>query len=154
MSVTPAFPAVVIPAGEGRALHAFGDELIFHLDGQNTNGNLCLWTDITPPGGGPPPHYHLHEDEWFVVQEGRVSFLLDGAWREMAPGSVVYLPRLLVHAFRNVGDEPCRNLVATSPAGMENFFARCAEEFQKPGGPDMEQIVQIGVEHGICFVSN
>jgi mannose-6-phosphate isomerase-like protein (cupin superfamily) len=26
-------------------------------------------------GGGPGPHYHDHEDEWFYIVEGRDSFL-------------------------------------------------------------------------------
>jgi len=26
---------------------------------------IALWTEITPPGGGPPPHYRLNEDELF-----------------------------------------------------------------------------------------
>jgi uncharacterized cupin superfamily protein len=30
---------------------------------------------MTPPGGGPGPHYHEREDEWFYIIEGRVSFL-------------------------------------------------------------------------------
>jgi hypothetical protein len=40
----------------------------------------------------------------------------------------------------------------TTPSGFEKFFARCAEEFAKPGGPNMPRIIEIGVEHGIHFV--
>jgi hypothetical protein len=29
--------------------------------------------------------------------------------------------------------------------------ARCQEEFQKPGGPDMERVLAISAEHGIHF---
>jgi hypothetical protein len=28
------------------------------------------------------------------------------------------------------------------------FFARCAEEFAKPGGPNMGRIIEITNEHG------
>jgi mannose-6-phosphate isomerase-like protein (cupin superfamily) len=41
-----------------------------------------MWIEITPPGGGPPPHYHLNEDETFHVLEGRIAFLLNGEWNE------------------------------------------------------------------------
>jgi quercetin dioxygenase-like cupin family protein len=144
-------PSITLP-GQGRVIHAFGDEVIVHLDGEQTGGMLTLFTDITPPGGGPPPHYHLNEDEWFVVQEGRMSFLVDGEWKEVGTGGVVFAPCGSIHTFKNVGDQPSRMLVSTSPGGFENFFSRCAEEFAKPGGPDMDRITEISAEHGIYFV--
>jgi quercetin dioxygenase-like cupin family protein len=146
-----AAPALRLP-GEGRVIGAFGDEVILHLEGADTGGTLSLWTNITPPGGGPPPHYHLNEDEWFVVQEGRVSFLVEGTCREVPAGGVVFTPRGSIHTFKNIGDKPLRMLISSSPAGFETFFSRCAEEFAKPGGPDMERIVEISAEHGIHFV--
>ena len=111
-----------------------------------------MWTEITPPGGGPPPHHHVNEDEAFHVLEGRVAFLSDGEWHEVGPGGAAYMPRGVVHTFKNVGDQPSRMLISTTPSGFEKFFARCAEEFAKPGGPDMPRIIQIGVEHGIYFL--
>ncbi|MDX1688356.1 MAG: hypothetical protein R3248_10265 [Candidatus Promineifilaceae bacterium] len=44
-------------------------------------------------------------------------------------------------------------LTHTAPAGFEIFFERCAEEFTKPGPPDMERIIEISAEHGIYFVT-
>jgi quercetin dioxygenase-like cupin family protein len=138
--------------GEGRSLKAFGEEVILHLTGEETGGEFTLWTEITPPGGGPPPHYHLNEDECFVVQEGRFAFFVHGQWQEYGPGSVVFMPRPVVHTFKNVGDKPGRLLISTRPSGFENFFGRCAEEFKQPGGPNMERIIAISAEHGIHFV--
>ncbi|PYL06612.1 MAG: cupin domain-containing protein [Verrucomicrobia bacterium] len=111
-----------------------------------------MWTGTMPPGGGPPLHYHLNEDEIFHVLEGRVAFFLDGEWREVGPGGSAFMPRGVAHTFKNVGDAPSRVLIMTIPSGFEKFFARCAEEFARPDGPDMPQIVKIGVEHGIHFV--
>jgi hypothetical protein len=39
-----------------------------------------------------------------------------------------------------------------TPSGFETFFARCAEEYAKPGSPDMGRIAAISAEHGIHFV--
>src|SRR5204863_2451742 len=78
---------------EGHVLRAFGEEVIVYLDGEHTSGKLAMWTNITPPGGGSPPHYHSNEDETFYVLEGRVAFLADGQWRENS-------------TFKNVGDQP------------------------------------------------
>ncbi|HWI58423.1 MAG TPA: cupin domain-containing protein [Bacillota bacterium] len=145
-------PPTIAVAGQGPVLRAFGEEIIIHLDGKRTGGALSLWTEITPPGGGPPPHYHLKEDECFVVQEGRLQFLVEGQWRAVAAGGIVFAPRGSVHAFKNIGNQPSRILISTSPAGFEIFFSRCAEEFAKPSGPDMERILAISAEHGIHFV--
>lgn len=138
-------PVIVAP-GEGRIFHAFGEEVIIHLGGDQTGGQLTIWTEITPPGGGPPPHYHEQEHEWFYVEEGRVSFLLDGAWHELGPGGTAFMPCRSIHTFKNIGDIPSRMRVTTTPSGFEVFFAR-------PGGPDMPRIFEISAEHGIHFVN-
>ena len=137
---------------EGRVLRAFGEELIFHLDGERTSGRLAMWTNISPPGSGPPPHYHSNEDETFHVLEGRVAFFVDGQWHEGRPGDSAFMPRRVVHTFKNVSDQPSRMLITATPSGFENFFARCAEEFARSAKPDMSRLIEIGAEHGIHFV--
>src|ERR687887_1729542 len=110
-----------------------------------------MCADFAPPGGGPPLHYHLNEDETLHVIEGRVAFFLNGEWNEVGAGGTAFLPRRVIHTFKNVGDKPCRMLNMTTPSGFEKFFARCAEEFGKSGKPDMSRIIEIGAEHGIHF---
>jgi mannose-6-phosphate isomerase-like protein (cupin superfamily) len=147
-------PALVVTGPhEAPPLRAFGDEIYVHLGGAETGGQYTAFTDITPPGSGPPPHYHENEDEWFFPLEGRVEFFLDGSWQEVPVQSVVFIPRGMVHTFRNCGDRPLTMLIHTAPSGFEIFFKRCAEEFAKPGPPDMGRIVEIGAEHGIHFVT-
>ena len=148
-----ALPSVVVPPAAGQVIRAFGEEITVHLDGAQTGGAFTMFTEVTSPGGGPPPHHHEHEDEWFYPLEGRVEFLRDGAWSEVPMGTVVFMPRGVVHAFRNPGCTPLRMLIHTAPAGFERFFARCAAEFGKPGTPDMARIVQIAAEHGIHFAA-
>jgi quercetin dioxygenase-like cupin family protein len=144
--------AAIVAQDDARVLHAFGERVIIHLDGDQTGGSLTMWTEITPPGGGPPAHYHLNEDETFHLIEGRVAFLLNNEWNEVGPGGTAFMPRSVVHTFKNVGDEPSRMLIMTTPSGIEKFFARCAEEFAKPRRPDMSRIIEIGAEHGIHFM--
>ena len=144
--------AVIVRQNDARTLRAFGEEMTILLDGERTAGTLAMWTAIMPPGGGPPPHYHLNEDETIHVIDGRVSFLLNGEWNEVGPGGTAFIPRGVVHTFKNIGDEPSRHLTMTTPSGFEKFFARCAEEFAKTSKPDMSRIIEIGAEHGIHFV--
>jgi len=144
-------PAVV-KQDEGRVLRAFGQEVTILLNGECTDGKLTAWINVNPPGDGPPPHYHSIEDETFYVLEGRAAFLVDSDWREVGPGGSAFMPHGSIHTFKNVGDQPLRMFITTTPSGFETFFARCAEEFAKPGGPDMSRVFQISEEHGIHFV--
>lgn len=152
MSARMEMPPALVSSEDVRVVHAFGEEVHFHLTGEQTGGLYTQWLEITPPDGGPPPHYHTREDEWFHVIEGRMSFLLDGQWREAGPGSGVFVPKNSIHAFKNTGGTPSRMIVTASPAGFEDFFGRAAGEFARPDGPDMERVVQIAADHGIHFV--
>jgi mannose-6-phosphate isomerase-like protein (cupin superfamily) len=147
MNTTPT--SVVVQPSEGKELRAFGDVLSVCLSGEQTGGALAVMLDETPPDGGPPFHVHSREDEWFLVVEGRISFFADGRWTEVGPGGAVYLPRGCPHTYRNIGTTPSKHWILTAPAGFEQFFARCADEFAKLGGPDMSRIVEIHYEYGI-----
>ena len=144
--------AIIIQPGEGRILHAFGEEIMILLEGDQTGGRMTMWLETTPPQGGPPLHFHINDDETFHVLEGRVAFFQNSTWHEVGPGGGGFVPRGQVHTFKNVGEGNSRMLLSTSPAGFEFFFTRCAAEWARPGGPDMSRVFQIGAEHGIHFV--
>jgi quercetin dioxygenase-like cupin family protein len=148
-SMTPESNPIIVQPGTGKDLHAFGNVVSVMLGGDQTGGLISVMLDITPPGGGPPPHIHANEDEIFLVVEGRINYFVKEEWTEVAAGGVVYLPRGMVHCYRNVGNISSRQWIITIPSGFERCFARCAEEFAKPGGPDMNRIVEISREHGI-----
>lgn len=149
---SPAKPQIPAPATRP-VLHAFGDTVSIILDGSMTGGKYTQWLNETAPGGGPPPHRHLEEDEWFFVIEGEASFFDGTTWHRAGPGGSAYMPRGSVHTFKNTGTTPLKTLVTTSPSGFETFFSRCAAEFAKPAGPEMARILEIAAEHGIEFVN-
>lgn len=142
---------VVLQADEGRLVHAFGDSILFKLTGAETAGTLAVGLDTTPPGGGPPLHYHRNEDELFLVIDGTVSYCVEGTWTDLGPGGLAYVPRGVVHTFQNRTDAPVRHWILTTPHGFERYFERCAAVFATPGAPDMAQIMAISDEHGIVF---
>jgi hypothetical protein len=51
-----------VRADEGRTLHAFGHAIVVLLDGKQTGEKFTAFLNISPPGGGPGPHYHERED--------------------------------------------------------------------------------------------
>lgn len=142
----------VAPAGSGTVLHAFGNAMTVLMDGEATGNKLAVLLDVTPPGGGPGPHVHSEDDELFLLLEGKMSYYIDGKWIELSPGSAVFAPRGVVHAYRNVGAEPAKQWVISTPASFERFFALCQDEFAKPGGPDMAIIGKLSADFGMAVV--
>lgn len=145
--------AAMVPASGGRRLEVFGSEIIIKLGGRNTGGHFALFvTTVAPGNAGPPRHYHRHDDECFYLLSGRASFLRDGQWFDAEPGTTVFIPRGMVHTFRNRGDTPVVLLVHTSPAGIEDFFEGYAEICAAPGGPDPGRLASIAADHGIVLL--
>jgi quercetin dioxygenase-like cupin family protein len=151
----PSQTLIIAPDG-GATIHAYGDTAQVMLSGEQTNGSMVVAVGTSPPGGGPPPHRHRNEDEMFIVLEGKIRFLANGQWTEpLAPGSIVYTPRGVVHTFQNVGETLSRQWIIATPSGFERFFSRSAEVFAATGAgdpPDMARLLAISDEFGIEFV--
>jgi mannose-6-phosphate isomerase-like protein (cupin superfamily) len=108
--------------GEGERLWIVGDTMTFKATGESTGGRLMLLENLTAPGGGPPPHVHTREDEFFYVLDGTVDIRIGDDVHRVGPGGFAYVPRGTIHNFRNTADTPSRILIGFSPSGMEGFF--------------------------------
>jgi quercetin dioxygenase-like cupin family protein len=143
----PMLSALIVPPTGGKLFTAFGDQMVLKLGDAETGGALTLGFNTTPPGGGPPPHRHLAEDELFIMVSGREEYFFDGAWTAVEPGAVVYVPRGVVHTFRNVGDTPSQKWTLTTSGGFGRFFRECAGVFDTAAAtqspPDMGRILEI-----------
>jgi quercetin dioxygenase-like cupin family protein len=151
LPIPPAGSSLLVRANEGRTLHAFGHAVVVLLNGKQTGEKFTAFLNITPPGGGPGPHYHDREDEWFYIVEGRVSFFINGTWTDVFPGDCIYSPRGLVHGFKNNTDQPIRVFINIAPAGFERFFSEVAEEWAQPE-PDTSRITAIAEKYGLHSV--
>jgi len=61
------------------------------------------------PGGHTPRHQHPYEHENFVV-EGQGRVFINGEWRPLSVGDVVFVPAQMEHTYENVGDTPFKFL--------------------------------------------
>jgi mannose-6-phosphate isomerase-like protein (cupin superfamily) len=116
--------------------------------GAESNGTLTVAEIIAPPGGGPPPHLHVEQDEVFHVLEGRFEFLMGDRIEIGETGATVHVPRQTRHTFKSVGPETGRLLDFHTPAGMEHFFNECAEPTQQVKLTP-QQIAAICEKHGM-----
>ncbi len=55
------------------------------------------------PGRSSPKHQHPYEHENYVV-EGVGKVLIEGEWRDLHVGDVVFMPANALHQYANAGD--------------------------------------------------
>ena len=100
-----------------------GQRIDFLATSEATGGHYSLFHVFIPAGPpGPLPHVHGSADEFFFVLEGRVEILLRDAWRPLAPGQFLHVPRGTLHTFRNATADAARMLSGFVPSGFERFF--------------------------------
>jgi quercetin dioxygenase-like cupin family protein len=120
------------PAGSGAIFLGPGDLYRFLVTGAESGGAYFAMEAFVPPGGGPPPHIHRHEDETFYIVEGRCDFLLGTETVTGGVGDFVNVPRGTVHRFHNSGTTPARMILTFTPAGIERFFEETLERALSP----------------------
>ena len=144
-----------VAPGEGKALWVAGDLVTFKVVGEDTGGAYSLFEVESNPGGGPPPHVHRSEDEIFCVLEGEHEVSIGGRTARAGAGSIVYGPRNVSHAYKNVGETPGRILGFVAPAGLEKFFEEVGEEATDESSPppfgqkEVERLLAAAPKYGI-----
>ncbi|MCU1510518.1 MAG: cupin protein [Arthrobacter sp.] len=96
-----------------------------------------------------PLHLHSREDEFTVVTNGRIGFLLGEEVFEAGPGELVRKPRDQWHTFWNAGDEQARVLEIISPAGFEKYFDEIGAFFPDGSPPDLEGMADASRRYGL-----
>jgi quercetin dioxygenase-like cupin family protein len=100
------------------------------LGGDETSDTLSLVELIGPPGSGPGPHLDPWRESFYVL-DGELTFRFeeDGAVRTVTArrGDAVSIPQGVGHAFSVTSAIPARYLIASTPAGIDAFFADAGE---------------------------
>lgn len=111
-----------IAPGEGRSLRVFREVVTCKVTAEQTGGAYSLFEVVSPPGGVPRPHVQHLEDECLYIIEGVFEFVEGGGTFLAGPGSVVYVPKGNLHAYRNAGEAAGRLLVTQTPGGVHERF--------------------------------
>lgn len=146
---TESQPARFVRAADGAPHNVLGSDLKIKLAGADTDGQLVLLEDRNPPGSALPTHTHTREDEVFRVLEGEVELTIGERTAVLGPGDIAFAPRGVPHAWRVVGDVPCRTIVTAYPAGIEHMFAELGA--LPAGPPDLAKLGEICGRYGITF---
>lgn len=144
--------------GEGEALWFNGGLGLLKATGDLTEGRFAAMELLAPRGFASPLHIHREEDEFFVVLSGEVRVRHGDNVIEAVPGSLIYGPRNVPHAFR-VDSVEARLLLFFGPAGVEGFFREAGKPARSLGLPpadeqflDKDALLEIGKRHAQEFV--
>jgi len=137
--------------GGGDRLSYGGQQLLYKVRGEQTQGRLGVVEFQMPPRlEGPPLHTDGH-DELFIVAAGEMTFQLDEEVLEAPAGSLVFVPEGVRHTFANRQDAPARLLTLFSPGGFERLFEQVVE-MSGDGPPDMAKVLALGASYGTNYV--
>ena len=111
----------------GEAYWGPGDRYVFHVTGAESDNAMFAFDCLVGPGGGPPPHRHLAEDELFFLYEGSIEFNAAEKTHVVSAREAIFVPKGTTHSYRNVGDGNALMYTIYTPAGMEGWFREVFE---------------------------
>jgi mannose-6-phosphate isomerase-like protein (cupin superfamily) len=151
-------PAIVLNSGEGTEIEFPLHATTRLASATATDSGLSLFEIIIKAkAAGAPPHKHTHEDEFFYVREGSITFLTDGVQKTIFEGGLALLPRGGGgwHAMWNDADADATLLVGASDGQFDDFFDAVAMQAAAAGDltpPEIGAIVgRVGAERGIII---
>ena len=146
----------VMQADEGQAYWFAGALMLLKAAGDQTDDQFAFLDQRVPGDYAVPRHIHHAEDEAWYVLEGEATFYCGEETFAAGPGSWVFLPKDIPHAFR-VGAEGGRLLTFTAPAEFANFVKAAGKSAPRlvvppPALLDIERMATIAAHYGIEIV--
>src|SRR5262245_30266213 len=116
--------ATIVKPEQAVSITPFGLDAKVLLTTEATGGTLSVLMAWHKPGEGPPDHVHFSQEEVFFILEGTYELTVDGKTTTAGPGTIVFIPRNVVHRFKNVGDTAARMLDWSLPGGQATTSER------------------------------
>jgi quercetin dioxygenase-like cupin family protein len=148
-------------AAEGPATWALGSLFEQVASGADTGGTFGLSRVTQPAGTATPLHVHSREAEAFYLLDGSMTYRAGEQTYQLSPGSFIYLPAGVPHAFRVTGEAPVRFLAIVVPGGLMDLYdgvGRPAAARRLPGpdeadlAGDIQRWLAAGSEYGLQVI--
>ena len=114
--------AIIAKPEQALPIKPFGLYMKVLLTTEATGGAISVLMAWHKPGEAPPDHVHFNQEEMFFILEGTYELTVDGQTTTAGPGTIVFIPRNVVHRFKNVGDTTACMLDWTLPGGQDHYF--------------------------------
>jgi mannose-6-phosphate isomerase-like protein (cupin superfamily) len=138
---TPLQPAIVTPK-QALSIKPFGLDMDVLLTTEATGGATSVIMAWHKPGEGPPDHVHYKQEEILFIIEGLYEVTVGDETAQAGPGSIVFIPRNIVHRFKNVGFVTGRMLGWSLPGGQDRYL-KAISELAAGGSFTSEKVIEI-----------
>jgi len=146
----PSLQATIVKPEQALPLKAFGLDFKVLLTTESTAGAISVLMGWHKPGEGPPDHLHFSQEEVFFILEGTYELTVGGQTSTAGPGTIVFIPRNVVHRFKNVGETTACMLDWSLPGGQDHYF-KAISELAAGGGFSGDKVIEIGKEFDTEF---
>ena len=123
----------------------------FHVDADESGGSVSVFEcDVPANARMPAPHSHDDFDETVFGLDGITTFTVGGGRTDLNPGEALFIPRRVIHGFRNGAEADARFLAVISPGLLgSGYFREVADVIAGSGPPDVERIGEVMRRHGL-----
>ena len=136
--------AIIIQAGDGKALSLRGTQVAYKAEGERPGGGPTFLEFTAAPGFSTGDHVHSRIEEIFYVVEGEFQIRAGDRTLRAKPGDFVLVPPGVPHGFGNPDGASAKMVLLISPAGVhEQYFEELAALLAKPGAPDIQAIAEL-----------
>ena len=142
MDVRTLLQPVVVAPKQALSIKPFGLDMDVLLTTEATGGATSVIMAWHKPGEGPPDHVHYKQEEILFIIEGLYEVTVGDETAKAGPGSIAFIPRNVVHRFKNVGGVKGRMLGWSLPGGQDHYL-KTISELAAGGGFTGEKVMEI-----------
>jgi mannose-6-phosphate isomerase-like protein (cupin superfamily) len=137
---------VTLPGQEPVWNMAPGRTAALKLLNQQTGEGVMAFEEVAPAGTETNLHLHHGSDEVMFVLSGEFSFKIGDEFSTGGPGTCVFMPRGIPHAWKNSGSETGRAFFIYTPGEAGKMFEEMSRR-QRPvaeamGDPELAQLAR------------
>ncbi len=147
---TSPLQATIVTPEQALPIKPFGLDMKVLLTTEATGGAISVIMGWHKPGEGPPDHVHFNQEEMFFIVEGTYELTVGDQTSTAGPGTLVFIPRTVVHRFKNVGATTARMLDWSLPGGQDHYF-KAISELAADGGFTGEKVMEISKKFDTNF---
>jgi quercetin dioxygenase-like cupin family protein len=149
---TSPLQAAIVKPEQALPLKPFGLDVKVLLSTEATGGAISVLMGRIKPGEGPGDHVHFNQEEIFFIVEGTFELTVGGQTTTAGPGTIVFIPRNVVHRFKNICDTTGCMLDWTLPGGQDHYF-KAISELGASAGLTGEKVMEINEQFDTQFLA-